>query len=78
MQQSLEGPPGSYWQVFASGQAESEIVARSLKDKGFPTVMSPGPNNVVRVLVGPYPDTQAMGKAKEALEKANFTKVFRR
>ena len=34
--------------------------------------MSPGPNNLVRVLVGPYNDTQSMGKAKTDLENAGF------
>ena len=45
---------------------------KALKDKGFPTTLSPGPNNLMRVLVGPYADTQSMGKAKTDLENLGF------
>lgn len=67
-----EAPAGSYWQVMAVPQADAEVVVQALKDKGFPTSLSPGPNNLVRVLVGPYKDTQSMGKAKTELENAGF------
>jgi cell division septation protein DedD len=73
-----ELPPGSYWQVRAVTRADAEIVVRTLKDKGFPALMTPGPNNLVRVLVGPYADTQAMGRAKTELENAGFTNPLRR
>jgi cell division septation protein DedD len=69
---SAELPPGSYWQVIAVAQQEAEVIYKTLKDRGFPTVMSPGPKNLVRVLVGPYNDTQSMGKAKTDLENAGF------
>ena len=65
-------PSGSYWQVFALKPAEAEVMRQTLKDKGFPVVLNPAPNNLVRVLVGPYPDTAAMGHAKTELEKAGF------
>jgi cell division septation protein DedD len=67
-----ELPPGSYWQVIAVAQQEAEVIYKTLKDRGFPTIMSPGPKNLVRVLVGPYNDTQSMGKAKTDLENAGF------
>jgi len=69
---SAELPAGSYWQVIAVAQPEAEVIYKTLKDRGFPTVMSPGPKNLVRVLVGPYNDTQSMGKAKTDLENAGF------
>jgi cell division septation protein DedD len=47
-------------------------VVRSLKDKGFPALMTPGRNNLTRVLVGPYTDMSAMSKAKTELENAGF------
>ena len=72
---ATEAPPGSYWQVMAVPQADAEIVARSLKDKGFPASLSPGPNNLMRVLVGPYSDTQSLGKAKTELENAGFRPI---
>ena len=45
---------------------------RTLKDKGFPAFTTPGPNNLTRVLVGPYDTTQAMAHAKTELESAGF------
>ena len=69
---SPEAAPGAYWQVMALSQAEAEVVVKALKDKGFPASTSPGPNNLVRVLVGPYKDTQSMGRAKTQLESAGF------
>jgi cell division septation protein DedD len=53
-------------------QADAEVVVRSLKDKGFPALATPGRNNLTRVLVGPYDDMAAMSKAKTALENAGF------
>jgi cell division septation protein DedD len=70
-----EAPAGSYWQVIAVPQADAELVARALKDKGFPAKMTQGPNNLVRVLVGPYNDTQSLGKAKTELENAGFRPI---
>jgi cell division septation protein DedD len=56
-------------------QADAEVVAQALKDKGFPSSLSQGPNNLMRVLVGPYRDTQSMGKAKTELENAGFRPI---
>ena len=70
-----EGTPGTYWQVMAVPRADAEVVARALKDKGFPSTLTQGPNNLVRVLVGPYNDTQSMGKAKTELENAGFRPI---
>ena len=58
---TTETAPGSYWQVMAVPQADAEVVAQALKEKGFPSSLSQGPNNLMRVLVGPYSDTQTMG-----------------
>lgn len=73
-----EPAPGNYWQVVAVPQAQAEIVAKALKDKGFPASLGPGPNNLVRVLVGPYPDTQALGRAKSELENAGFRPILKK
>jgi cell division septation protein DedD len=70
--ESEEPAAGSYWQVMALKQADAEVVVRSLKDKGFPALLAPGRNNLTRVLVGPYKDMTAMGKAKTELENAGF------
>ena len=60
--------PGMYWQLMAVGQTTAEAVQQTLKDKNFPVVLTPGPNNLTRVLVGPYADNQALGRAKTDLE----------
>ena len=72
-----EPASGTYWQVIAVPQAQAEIVAKALKDKGFPTSLGQGPNNLVRVLVGPYPDTQSLGEAKSKLENAGFHPILK-
>ncbi|MBZ5619531.1 MAG: SPOR domain-containing protein [Acidobacteriia bacterium] len=73
-----EAPPGSYWQVLATANQDSaQNVLQSLKDKGFPVSLGPGPNNLTRVLVGPYRDTAALGRAKTDLESAGFHPVRR-
>src|SRR5262249_4771927 len=72
-----EPPQGAYWQVIAVPQAQAEIVAKALKDKGFPTSLGPGPNNLIRVLVGPYTDSQ-LGRAKTELESAGFRPILKK
>ena len=56
-------------------QESARDLVQTLKDKGFPAQLSPGPNNLTRVLVGPYTDTAAMGRAKTDLENAGFHPV---
>lgn len=73
-----EAPPGSYWQVLATANRDSaENMLQSLKDKGLPASLSPGPNNLTRVLVGPYRDTASLGRAKTELEAAGLHPVRR-
>ena len=67
-----EAPPGSYWQVWAGkSSAEAEALLRTLRDKGFNASFVSGPDNLSHLLVGPYSDTQAMGRARTELE-TNF------
>ena len=65
-------PPGSFWQLMAIPQPEAEAIGKTLRDKGFPAVLSPGPKHLTRVLVGPFRDTQSFGRAKSDLESAGF------
>jgi cell division septation protein DedD len=65
-------PAGSYWQVMAVAQDTAEAMRQTLKDKGFPVVLTPGPNNLTRVLVGPYTDNALLGRAKTDLENAGI------
>ena len=68
-------PPGNYWQVIAIKAEVSEAMRQTLKNKGFQVSLTPGINNLTRVLVGPYADAQAMGRAKTELEKEGFNPV---
>jgi len=73
--------PGAYWQIIATANRDSaQTIMQTLRDKGFPALLGPGPNNLTRVLVGPYIDNTAMGRAKSELEGAGFNKLvtFRR
>jgi cell division septation protein DedD len=75
----VEPAPGeTYLQVVSVAQHEAEIVARTLKDKGFPSSLSPGPTGRTRVLVGPYADISALGKAKADLENLGFHPIVKR
>jgi cell division septation protein DedD len=70
-------PPGSYWQVMAVGTADAQVVVRTLRDMGLPALMSPAPSvpnrgSLMRVLVGPYSDSESMGRAKSKLENEGF------
>src|SRR5262245_11821762 len=60
----------TYLQVMAVKRPDAEVIVKTLKDKGFPAIMSPGPDDLVRVLVGPYEDVAALGRAKADLENA--------
>jgi cell division septation protein DedD len=73
-----ELPPGSFWQAIAVKPEVAEAIRQTLKDKGFPvslTPVTPGTSNLTRVLVGPYSDTSAYGRAKTELENAGFRPV---
>jgi cell division septation protein DedD len=72
-----ELPPGSYWQVMAVPEHEAEIMKNTLKEKGFPALLSQGPKDLMRVLVGPYNDRPSMGKAKTELENLGLRPIMR-
>src|SRR5215469_12090701 len=62
-----EPTPGTYWQVTAIAQPQAEVFAKVLRDKGFHVSLTPGTKNLTRVLVGPYSDRDALGRAKSDL-----------
>lgn len=64
--------PGTYWQVLAVAQHEAEVMADGLKEKGFSVVLRPGSKGLTRVLVGPYNNKEALGRAKTELENAGL------
>jgi cytoskeletal protein RodZ len=73
------GPGNMYLQVAAVAQPQAGVVVDTLKQKGFPVVLSPGPNaTLFRVMVGPFPDAATLGKAKADLESAGFHPLVRK
>ena len=76
---TAEPAPGEiYLQVTSVKPDVAETVARTLKDKGFPAVLSPGPAGKTRVLVGPYTDLAKLGQAKAELERLGFSPFVKR
>ena len=71
-----EPEPGTYWQVTAMAQPQAELFAKVLRDKGFRVSLTPGTKNLTRVLVGPYPDRESLGRAKSDLEGSGFHPVI--
>ncbi|MBS1859247.1 MAG: hypothetical protein JST11_27985 [Acidobacteria bacterium] len=65
-------PAGNYWQVMAVAEQQAQMLRTTLKDHGFSVYLSPGSKGLIRVLVGPYADTQSLGKAKSDLESAGM------
>jgi cell division septation protein DedD len=73
-----ESMKGTYWQVLASKDPSSlRAMVQSLKDLGLPASLSPGPNEMTRVLVGPYSDNTTLAKVKTQLEQAGLNPVKR-
>ncbi|MFB3827719.1 MAG: SPOR domain-containing protein [Bryobacteraceae bacterium] len=68
----------TYLQVMAVQRAEAEVVVRTLREKGLPAIMAPGPKDLLRVLVGPYTDATALGQAKAKLQNAGFDAFVRK
>ena len=72
----VQAPAGSFWQVTAKANKESaQATLKILKERGFSAYLTPGPNNLTRVLVGPYKDTPSKTKAKTELEAMGFKPI---
>jgi len=75
----VETAPGdTYLQVMAVKRPEAEVVLKTLRDKGFRALLGHGPNELVRVLVGPLNDAAALGQTKAGLENAGFHPIVRK
>ena len=71
-----EPQPGTYWQVMAVAEPQADVFARALRDKGFSVSLTPGTKNLTRVLVGPFPDRESLGRAKSDLVGSGFHPVI--
>jgi len=73
------GPGHMYLQVAAAAQPQAGVVVDTLKQKGFPALLTQGPNaTLFRVVVGPFADAATLGKAKADLESAGFHPIVRK
>jgi cell division protein FtsN len=71
-----DAPSGSFWQVTAKANQDSaRATLKILKERGFSAYLAPGPNNLTRVLVGPFKDTPSKAKAKTDLEAMGFKPI---
>ncbi|HTT64906.1 MAG TPA: SPOR domain-containing protein [Bryobacteraceae bacterium] len=66
-------PGETYLQAYSGKMDVAETVAKTLKEKGFPSLLSAGPQGKTRVLVGPYADLAKLGQAKADLERLGFS-----
>jgi cell division septation protein DedD len=68
--------PQPYWQVTASPNITAGALVRGLNAKGFnASLLGSREDPLVRVIVGPYADAQALEKAKGELIAAGVTPV---
>ncbi len=77
-----EPAPGStFLQVAAARRSDAEVLAGELRRKGFPVQLAPGPQELVRVLVGPLPDAaervKTRGRLKDEAGLDSFVKTYR-
>jgi cell division protein FtsN len=73
----VESSPGhTFLQVSAVKRPAAESIVKTLKDKGFPALMSESSKpGLFRVLVGPYSETVELSKAKSDLKAMGFDAV---
>ena len=73
------GPGRLYLQVAAVGRPEAEVEVNTLKKRGFPAHVGPGPREgIFRVLVGPYKTSADAARIKGELEALGFKPYVRK
>ena len=73
------GPGNMYLQVEAVAQPQASVVVDTLKQKGFPALLAQSSNpTLFRVMVGPFSNAAALGKAKAGLENVGFKPIVRK
>lgn len=75
-----EPEPGKvYLQVAATTRAEAEALKEQLAKKGYSVVLGPVPGqDLLRVLVGPFPDQESLAKTRTALQQMGMKPFTRR
>lgn len=75
-----EPPRGTvFLQVSAQDLANAQVFADALAQRGFRTVIAPGPTrDVFRVLVGPLEGPEQLARTREELKAAGFESIVRK
>lgn len=75
-----EPEPGKvYLQVAATTRTEAEALKEQLAKKGYSVVLGPVPGqDLLRVLVGPFPDQESLAKTRTALQQMGMKPFTRR
>ncbi len=76
----LEEPAAgeTYLQVVATTMEDARNVAGTLNRNQLPSRLAAGPNNLVRVLVGPAKDAAELARLRSALEGKGFHPIVRK
>jgi cell division protein FtsN len=70
---------GTFLQVVATRPADADRVVAALIQKGFQASTTPVPDSdLVRVVVGPLGDNEAVSRTRSGLEAAGFKPIIRR
>jgi cell division protein FtsN len=70
---------GTFLQVVATKPNDAERVVAALNSKGFPASTTPVPDSeLVRVVVGPLADADAVSRTRSGLEAAGYKPIIRR
>jgi cell division septation protein DedD len=65
----------TYLQVLATARTEADLVAESLRKKGYAAHVTTSPSpTLFRVIVGPFSDTAELSRSREGLVTAGFQK----
>jgi outer membrane biosynthesis protein TonB len=73
------GAGGTFIQVGAVGKTDAELIASSLRKRGYPAVIANGPPEtpgIFRVLVGPLHDSATIAKTRAELQAAGFKGAY--
>jgi cell division septation protein DedD len=72
-------PQAIYIQVGAVEKSVAIILAEGLRKHALDSFVAPGPNgNVLRVLIGPFPDAEAYQKAQNIVDQIGLANFARR
>lgn len=70
---------GTFLQVVATKRPDADKLVASLTQKGFPAKITPVPDSsLVRVVVGPLADTNAVSRTRSGLEAEGYKPIIRK